>query len=122
MEKHARYLAQLAFGLLLIYLTLAAGYLIAAQIGNLLPPSMIGMILMVLLLQLKLLPLSWVEATANLFVRWMAILFVPICVALVDQLDLLRSALPALFASCVLGTLALLGIVGRFYQWLEKRP
>jgi holin-like protein len=109
-----------SWGLLIFYLALWIGQQLAPLMGGFLPASIIGMLLLVAALSLRIIPLSWVESCANLFVRWMALLFVPIGVALVEQLDVLLDALPALLATCVFATLVLLGVVGHFYQWLVK--
>lgn len=108
-------------GLAIIFASLWVGKQISHLLGDLVPGSIVGMLLLAALLQLRLIPLSWVERTAAQFVRWMSLLFVPIGVGLVDHLDSLMGAMPAMLLTCVLGTLLLLWLVGFGYQLWEKR-
>ncbi|WP_026959622.1 MULTISPECIES: CidA/LrgA family protein [Aliagarivorans] len=107
------------FALLFGFLSLAR--LIAPLVGDVLPDSILGMLLLLAALQFKIVPLHWVQLSANLLVRWMALLFVPIGVGLIDQLELLQAALPAIIVCCIFATLALLPLVGRVYQGWEQR-
>ena len=107
-------------GFVIIYAALWLGNTLSTLIGGVIPGSIIGMLLLALLLQLRLLHLSWVDKSAALFVRWMSLLFVPIGVGLVEQIDSLLSALPAMLLTCVFATLLLLMLVGRAYQKLES--
>lgn len=112
---------QLLSGLLIILLMLWLGQLLSQLTGDVMPGSIIGMILLALSLQLKLIRLHWVEHTANQFIRWMSLLFVPIGVGLVDQLAVLQSAAVAIVVTCVAATLVLMALVGWGVQW-QQRP
>lgn len=96
------------------------GDLVSVWIGHALPGSIIGMLLLAALLGSGLIRLSWVEAGAGFLVRWMSLLFVPIGVGVVDQLDLLANSLGALLLTCVLGTVIIMAVAGWLFQWLER--
>jgi len=108
-------------GFLIIFSCFWLGKFISPFLGSMIPASIIGMLLLTLLLQIGIVRLAWVDKSASLFIRWMSLLFVPIGVGLVEQLDTLASALPAMLVTCVIGTLVLLALVGRFYQFWEKK-
>lgn len=108
-------------GFTIIMLMLVAGDLISTYTGNLLSGSIVGMLLLTLNLQFRLVRLDWVKPATKLFERWMSLLFVPIGVGLVEHMDKMQSALPALLITCVLATLALLALVGHLTQWRENK-
>ena len=105
----------------MIYAALWAGRGLSILSGELIPASILGMVLLTLGLQLRVIKLDWVERTASVFVRWMSLLFVPISVGLVEHLESLFLALPAMLITCIIGTLVLLVLVGKGYQYLEQR-
>ena len=111
---------EMTSGLLLIYAALWLGRWLADISGNLLPASIIGMLLLTISLQFGLVKLPWVERTANQFVRWMSLFFVPISIGLVEHIETLLQALPAMLLTCVLATLILLAVVGKLYQYWEQ--
>ncbi|MBD1388057.1 CidA/LrgA family protein [Neiella sp. HB171785] len=103
---------QLLVGLGIILFVLWLGNTISNMTGDYIPGSIIGMVLLATSLQLRVIRLTWVEGAANQFIRWMSLLFVPIGVGLVEQLDVLSSALLAIIITCIFATLALLALVG----------
>ncbi|WP_153301525.1 CidA/LrgA family protein [Endozoicomonas arenosclerae] len=96
------------------------GDLVSVWIGHVLPGSIIGMLLLAALLGSGLIRLSWVEAGAGFLVRWMSLLFVPIGVGVIDQLDLLASSLGALLITSIVGTVIIMAVAGWLFQWLER--
>ncbi|MBW8189896.1 CidA/LrgA family protein [Neiella marina] len=108
---------QLLTGLLIILAMLWLGTAISQLTGDVMPGSIIGMVLLALSLQLRIVRLHWVEHAANQFIRWMSLLFVPIGVGLVEQLAVLQMALLAILATCIGATLILMALVGWGVQW-----
>ncbi|MGI9280122.1 MAG: CidA/LrgA family protein [Endozoicomonas sp.] len=96
------------------------GDLVSVWIGHALPGSIIGMLLLAALLCSGLIRLSWVEVGAGFLVRWMSLLFVPIGVGAIDQLDLLANSLGALLLTSILGTVIIMAVAGWLFQWLER--
>jgi len=111
---------EIASGLLVIYSALWLGRWLSQVSGNLLPASIMGMLLLTISLQLRWVKLPWVEYTANQFVRWMSLLFVPISIGLIEHIETLLQALPAMLLTCIFATLLLLVAVGKIYQRWEQ--
>ncbi|HEY0995497.1 MAG TPA: CidA/LrgA family protein [Gemmatimonadaceae bacterium] len=83
--------ARLLAGFAVIAALWGAGELAARTLRLPLPGSVVGMLLLTLLLQARLLPLALVEAAAALLIRWMALFFVPAGAAVVLHGALLRA-------------------------------
>ncbi|RCU50858.1 MULTISPECIES: CidA/LrgA family protein [Corallincola] len=116
-----RHIASYVSSVLILLLCLFVGQLAAKYSGGVLPGSIVGMIFLALLLSLGLVKLHWVEAGANFLIRWMALLFVPIGVGLIDNLELLANSLVAILLTCLLGTVLIMALAGWLFQALERR-
>ncbi|GKX54382.1 UPF0299 membrane protein [Leminorella grimontii] len=107
----------------LIYLCLLAGNLCASVIPFEIPGSIIGMIILFVLLCSQILPSAWVKPGCYLFIRHMALLFVPVCIGIMKYYPLLVSQLGALVVSCIVSSLVTMLVVGysSHYVHREKR-
>ncbi|GAA4838887.1 hypothetical protein GCM10023331_25170 [Algivirga pacifica] len=91
------------------------------MIEGYLPGSVLGMALIFVSLQYKLIPLHWVRETATQLTTYMALFFIPAGVGILQHLDLLQQAwLPIVLASSVSTVLVIL-VVGKTYEYLENR-
>ncbi|WP_461534629.1 CidA/LrgA family protein [Spongorhabdus nitratireducens] len=115
-KRMASWLGSLMILLLCLYL----GEFISTLMNELLPGSILGMLLLAALLGSGLVRLSWVESGANFLIRWMSLLFVPIGVGAIDHLELLHSSLVALLLCCIVGTVVVMAVAGWMFQWLER--
>lgn len=97
---------------IVIYLCLYAGMGISYLLPLTIPGSIIGMLILFALLASQILPVTWVAPGCQLMIRYMALLFVPISVGVMDQADLLMSQFGPIVVSCVISTLLVLLIVG----------
>lgn len=95
----------------LIYACLYAGIAISALLPITIPGSIIGMLIMFLLLSLQILPARWVKPGCHLFIRYMALLFVPIGVGVMQYFDLLRAQFGPIVVSCLVSTLVVMVVV-----------
>ena len=120
-KKLQKPLLELVLGFLIIVGLLWLGEFLSHLTGDFMPGSIVGMLLMTVALQMGFIRLEWVQRTANQFVKWMSLLFVPIGVGLVEKLDVLQSALAAIVVTCVVATLVLLAVIGWGVQWSQKR-
>ncbi|WP_394247069.1 CidA/LrgA family protein [Vibrio profundi] len=113
-----RYLV--SFGLILIALWLGNG--IQTVLGTSIPGSIFGMLILFGLMSLRIIPVEWVKPSANLIIRYMILLFVPISVGLMEHADMLiANALP-IMASAVGGSLIVLVSLAWFLErHLSKR-
>jgi holin-like protein len=114
------WLLQVVTGISIVLLMLWIGKIISSYTNNFLSGSIIGMLLLTLSLQVRIVKLRWVAYIGNLFQRWTSLFFVPIGVGLVEHIPLLKSIFPAIVVTCIMSTLVLLVIVGHGTQWLER--
>ena len=93
---------------LLIYACLYLGIGVSAVLPITLPGSIIGMLILFLLLSLQIIPAQWVKPGCHVLIRYMALLFVPIGVGVMQYFDLLRAQFPPVIISCAASTLVVL--------------
>lgn len=67
--------------------------------------SIIGMLILFVLLALQILPAKWVNPGCYVLIRYMALLFVPIGVGVMQYFDLLRAQFGPVVVSCAVSTL-----------------
>ncbi len=93
---------------ILIYACLYLGNGIAALLPMSIPGSIIGMLVLFLLLSTQLVPAQWVKPGCHLLIRYMALLFVPIGVGVMQYAELLRTQFEPVVISCTVSTLIVL--------------
>ncbi|MDF7680738.1 CidA/LrgA family protein [Enterobacteriaceae bacterium ESL0689] len=96
----------------LIYACLYAGIFIASLLPITIPGSIIGMLILFVLLALQILPSAWLNPGCTLLIRYMALLFVPIGVGIMQYWDLLRVQFGPVVLSCLLSTFITFVMVG----------
>lgn len=100
-----------ALSFALIMLCLWAGNAIQHFFLLSVPGSIFGMLILFALLVSGLVKVDWVKPGAQLFIRYMIILFVPISVGLMDHLPLLVDNALSIFASSVGATTLVLVVL-----------
>ncbi len=111
---------RLVAALVVLVVFLAAGTVVADGAGLPIPGSVIGMVLLAGALQLGLVRPDWVRPAADVLLRHMGLLFVPPGVAVMVYTDLIRSEWLPILGGSVASTLAVLVVVGRLQQRLER--
>jgi holin-like protein len=108
----------------LAFLSLAfAGWLVLGRTWRLpLPAGLLAMLTVLALLLSRLLPLAAVQRGAGFLLRYIGLLFVPLCVGAVRQLPLLRAQGWAFASLVVAGTLVGLTTSGLLAQALCRKP
>jgi len=96
---------------ILIYLCLFAGNAVSSLLPITIPGSIIGMLILFCLLSMQILPFRWVKPGCNLLIRYMALLFVPIGVGVMNYYDQLRTQFGPLVVSCLVSTIIVLLVV-----------
>ncbi|MEZ3499187.1 CidA/LrgA family protein [Pantoea sp. KPR_PJ] len=96
----------------IIYLCLYAGNAIALLLPITIPGSILGMLTLFALLATQILPVDWVKPGCHLFIRYMALLFVPISVGIINYTDVLSAQFGPIVVSVVISTFLVLTIVG----------
>lgn len=90
------------------------------MIGHFLPGSVVGLILLFLALQTKLIKPDRVDSVAKFLTLNMGLFFVPAGVGLITQLDLIRQYWLAIVISMVVSTALVLVVVGRMQHRFER--
>ncbi len=111
MSKTLLSIWQMIRAFVLIYACLYAGIGIASLLPITIPGSIIGMLILFFLLALQILPPNWVMPGCYVLIRYMALLFVPIGVGVMQYFDLLRAQFGPVVVSCLVSTLVVLVVV-----------
>ncbi|MDR0806110.1 MAG: CidA/LrgA family protein [Enterobacteriaceae bacterium] len=110
---------------ILIYLCLLAGNAISALLPLQIPGSIIGMLVLFALLASQILPAEWLKPGCYLFIRHMALLFVPISVGVMKYYQLLINQFGPLVVSCAVSSLITMLIVGyssHYIHGIKRMP
>ena len=95
----------------LIYACLYAGIFVASLLPITIPGSIIGMLILFVLLALQILPARWVNPGCYVLIRYMALLFVPIGVGVMQYFTLLQAQFGPVVISCATSTLIVFLVV-----------
>jgi holin-like protein len=107
-------------GLLILLAFLWMGDAAASVLRLPLPGSVAGMLMLAAALRLRWIPPRAVEPAAELLIRNMALLFVPAGVGVTAYAGLLRREWLPIVAGAAASTVAVLLVVGRMQQRLER--
>lgn len=108
-------------GFLIIIGLLGIGSLLSLTINGLVPGSVLGMLLMFIGLQTKIIRPEWVAITANGLTRNMALFFVPAGVGVMVAFVILAKSWLDILTITIVSTLAVIVSVGLTQQWMERR-
>ena len=111
MSKALNVIWQYLRAFVLIYACLYAGIFLASLLPITIPGSIIGMLILFVLLALQILPAKWVNPGCNILIRYMALLFVPIGVGVMQYFSLLSAQFGQVVVSCTISTLVVLVVV-----------
>ncbi|MCC0666929.1 MULTISPECIES: CidA/LrgA family protein [unclassified Clostridioides] len=87
----------------------------------LIPGSIVGMLLLFLLLQFKVLDLSSIENISRFFLDNMAVFFIPAGVSLIKSLDLIKENVLVLLLVICLSTLVVMYTTGIIVEKMIKK-
>ncbi len=105
---------------LIILACLAVGKWISSLLPFAFPASILGMLILFLLSNFQLVRMHWIEPSASLLLRHMALLFIPVAVGLLAYLDTVMASLGVILLNVVLGISLILLVVGRLYQRMNR--
>ena len=111
MSKSLNIIWQYVRALVLIYACLYAGIYLSWMLPITIPGSITGMLILFVLLALQILPAKWVNPGCYILIRYMALLFVPIGVGVMQYYDLLRAQFGPIIVSCAISTLIVFLVV-----------
>lgn len=104
----------------LIFLFLAIGELIVWLTHVPVPSSIIGMLLLTIALQLRLVKLHNVSGVADFLVGNLGFFFVPAGVALLGYFDLIKEQWVAIVAASAGSTFIVIGVTGWIHQIIRR--
>ena len=107
-------------GLFYILLFYFLGELVSKLMGGFIPGSVLGMILLFLALQFKVLNPENVKATATIITKNMAVFFVPVAVGLMAYAELFSKYLLAIVLSIGFSTVLTIATVALVQEKMEK--
>lgn len=105
---------------LIIFGCLAIGELIVWLTGISIPSSIIGMLLLAALLQIKVIRLDWVKGISDFLIGNLGFFFVPPGVALMLYFDLIKAEWLPIVVATVVSTILVLITTGWTDQYLRK--
>jgi len=108
-------------GFFLIMLFLILGKTISSYLPIPFPGSIIGLILLFIALSLSLVKVEWIMLSGSIILKYMALLFIPIGVGLINYFDLIISHWVVIIFSLLFTTLFIMFVVGHFYQHINKK-
>ncbi|WP_288820741.1 CidA/LrgA family protein [uncultured Leclercia sp.] len=111
MNKSLNNVWQYLRAFIFIYLCLYVGNFLASLLPITIPGSIIGMLLLFVLLALQIIPAKWVKPGCSVLIRYMALLFVPIGVGVMQYYDLLKAQYGPIVVSCFISTLVVFLVV-----------
>ncbi|WP_313374363.1 CidA/LrgA family protein [Chishuiella sp.] len=100
----------LAFGELVVYLTHVK-----------MPSSIIGLVLLFILLQKKVVKVDEISSFSGFLIKNMGIFFVPPCVAMLNYFDILGKSIVPILVATLLSTIIVAMFTGFTHQYLRKR-
>jgi holin-like protein len=120
-REGARVAVVYAGGAAILLALLVVGHEAVALLRLPVPGSVLGMVLLAGVLHAGWLPERWVRPFAELLIRHMALLYIPPGVGVMVYAGLIRREWLPLVAAGVVGMTAVLGVVGRVQQRMERR-
>ena len=104
----------------IIFGCLAVGELIVRLTGISIPSSIIGMLLLTALLQMKVFKLEWVKGMSDFLISNLGFFFVPPGVALMLYFDIIKAELLPIVVATVISTVLVMITTGWTDQYLRK--
>ena len=109
------------YGIFLILLFYLLGCFVAALIGNFVPGSVIGMILLFCALSLKWVRPGHVKKVSMFLLDNMMLFFIPVGFGLITSYTLLSRYMLAIIVASLVSTVLVIAVVGLVEQKLESK-
>jgi len=104
----------------IIFGCLAIGELIVWLTGITIPSSILGMLLLAALLQMKVIKLEWVKGMSDFLISNLGFFFVPPGVALMLYFDVIKAEFWPIVVATVVSTILVLIVTGWTHQIFKK--
>ena len=120
--QRARLAAHIFTGFIIILACLFAGRLLAACLPFVFPGNIIGLFILFLLLQLRIIPVARIMDAGALMMFGMPLFYIPAATGIMDYLNELWSSLPAIIIAVLSGVALIILGTGGIFQWLAEAP
>jgi len=108
-------------GILILLFFYLAGNALSVLIGNFIPGSVLGMLLLFVALVLKIVKPAQVRGAALFLLDNMMLFFIPVGVGLITSYALIGKYIAAIVVASAISTILVIAVVGWLTQKLEKR-
>ncbi|WP_227512537.1 CidA/LrgA family protein [Moraxella catarrhalis] len=105
---------------MIVFGCLFLGQVIVGLFDLPLPPSVVGLILLFLALQVGLVKLATIEKLAKVLMDYLVLLVVPACISIMQYLDIIRDDFWVLIIGVSASTILVLLTSAGSYTWLRK--
>ncbi len=95
------------------------GEILIALTGLPLPPSIIGLIILFVALQLGIVKLKTVQPLASTLLDYLVLMVIPACISIMQYLDIIRTDMSVLIGASAISTLLVLIVTSKSYEWLR---
>ena len=120
--QRARLALNIFTGFIIILACLYAGRLAAACLPFVFPGNIIGLFILFLLLQLRIIPVARIMDAGALMMFGMPLFYIPAATGIMDYLNELWSSLPAIIIAVLSGVALIILGTGGVFQWLAEGP
>ncbi len=103
-----------------ILIILLIGELISKHFELFIPGSIIGMVLLLIILNLKIIDISFFKESSDFLLSHLAFFFIPPGVALINALPLLKESWLAIVLISVITTFIVMSVTGLFLEKMIK--
>lgn len=104
-----------------LYMMYLAGKWIQVTFDLIIPGSIIGMLLLLVLLLTGIIKTSWVESGAWLLIQNLPLLFLPVTLGIIQYGDFFKGRGMLLFVIVLISTLCVMLVSGYTSNWIWKR-
>lgn len=112
---------QLVVQVIVLYVIYLIGTWLQKTFQLLIPGSMIGMLLLLVLLFTRTIQVNWIQSGATLLLAYLPLLFLPVTVGVITFLDLLKGEGMIILLIVFISTFIVLVSTARMSQWLIQK-
>ncbi len=105
----------------LIFIISYIGEVFSSFIQFPIPGPIIGMLILLILLEGKILKLKSIEEASNFFLSNLSLFFIPSGVKLISTINILQGNLTKILIIMIFSTIITMGVTGRMVQFLINR-
>lgn len=117
MSKYVRVVAQI----IILFLYSFLGTFIVESLHIKFPGSIVGLLLLLLSLQFKIIPVNLIRDGAGFLLAILPLFFIPATVGVMNYPELVSLQGLLLVISVIISTIFTIGVSGRFCQYLENK-